>query len=503
MIAISAEQYRSTPTGFLLSIVINLIVGFVINTPCYSLDSSAATPGTATQYPDSNLSAVSNRLTLSGAIRAAETNYPAILRAEIQARAAAENVHVQKLSEYVPEGLFQMQELMASHNRVTQTLYGSPVFPSTPGLGLGYVTMRPLFFSGAGVNVDWAPLDFGLHKARIELAKSRSGLAIAQSNVTRLDAEINAASSFLDVVEAEAQVQAVRANVAAFEQFVTIVRAQVRAQLKPGADESLAIAQLMNARNQLQRALLNYENARADLANSLGLVGSAIEADSTGLITRDENSQIFAERPVFEHVPILQASRAAILTAVSQRRVLDKEYYPVFHWLAGFQLRGSGMNNSGNLNWQDAAGFAPVTPNYQVGLIINWNFLDCFRIKAEKKVQDLRIADQQLQYNLVLNNLRTEDVKARNRVKTAIEIVSNMPPQVQAAEAAVRQAESRYKVGLSSVAQVAEANQVLAQSRLQYAMAKANVWRALLAAAAVHGDLHPLLVEADRVQRGL
>src|SRR5262249_1870657 len=163
----------------------------------------------------------------------------------------------------------------------------------------------------------------------------------------------------------------------------------------------------------------------------------------------------------------------------------------VFHWMAGFQLRGTGMDVHGKQTDQNVNGLFPVTPNYQLALIINWNFLDIFRLKAEKKVQDQRILQQQYQYNLVLNNLKTEDTKSKARVKTAIAIAENMPVQVQAAEDAVRQAVSRYQVGLSSVAQVAEANQVLAQSRMQEAVARVGVWRAMLAVAAVHGDLHP------------
>lgn len=75
-----------------------------------------------------------------------------------------------------------------------------------------------------------------------------------------------------------------------------------------------------------------------------------------------------------------------------------------------------------------------------------------------------------------------------------------MPIQVHAAEHAVQQAEARYKTGLGSVAQVAEANQVLAQSRMQEAIARVGIWRALLAVASVHGDLKPFLAEANRIQ---
>jgi len=79
--------------------------------------------------------------------------------------------------------------------------------------------------------------------------------------------------------------------------------------------------------------------------------------------------------------------------------------------------------------------------------------------------------------------------------KRPLHLAQNMPIQTQAARVAVNQSEARYKTGLGSIAQVAEANQTLANSRVQEAMAKVGVWRALLAVASVHGDIKPFLSE--------
>jgi outer membrane protein TolC len=136
-------------------------------------------------------------------------------------------------------------------------------------------------------------------------------------------------------------------------------------------------------------------------------------------------------------------------------------------------------------------------------MIVNWNFLDWFRIKQEKKIQDQRIVAQQQDMNLVLQNLKTEDFKARSQIRTAIALAANMPVQVDAAALAVKQAQARYQTGLGSVAQVAEANTVLAQSRMQEAIARVGVWRAMLQVASVHGDLRPFMAEADRIQKGI
>ncbi len=228
-----------------------------------------------------------------------------------------------------------------------------------------------------------------------------------------------------------------------------------------------------------------------------------MQIDPVGMATTAEPADLQRELPMFENVPILRVAQAAVVVAKAQKKVLDKEYFPIFHFLGGVNMRGAGLDVKGFSTGKDADGLVPVTPNYQVAMIVNWNFLDIFRLKAEKKVQMERIYQQHQDLNLVLQNLKTQDVQSRARVKAALALAENMPIQVKAASMAASQAEARYRTGLGSVAQVAEANQVLAQSRAQEAIARVGVWRALLAVAAVHGDIGPFLAEADRVQRGM
>jgi outer membrane protein len=441
--------------------------------------------------------------TLSGAIQYADQNYPTIKKQFALVDASKKGVTLQKLNEYLPDSLFQYQLLFSSHNKITEMFYGSPVFPADPGPGFNAVTMEPYFSSGAGFSIDWAPIDFGLHKARIQYAKTQYKQSLAGYDVTKLDVQIATASAFLDVVQALEQVRAMEENVASFTQFYDVVHAQVASALKPGADQSLATAQLANAQNQLLRARLSQELALANLANSIGLGGQSVAVEAKGIASYNEPGEIQKAAPIFENVPIVKASQAVLSTAIAQRRVLNKEYAPVFHFLGGFNLRGAGQALSGRgTDSQGAAGVVPIVPNYQLAMIVNWNFLDWFRIRQEKKVQDQRIAAQQYDYDLVLQNIKTEDVKARAQIQTAVALAANMPVQVEAAEMAASQALARYQTGLGSVAQLAEAKTLLAQSRMQEAIARVGVWRAMLQVAAVHGDLRPFMVEADRIQKG-
>lgn len=449
------------------------------------------------------LEQVRGPLTLVDVVRLAEKNYPKILQAQAEVRAAGKEVTVQKIREYNPNSLISYQDVVGSHNRLTQTLFSTAVLPSTPGPGPENVEMRAQAFSGAGFIIDWAPIDFGLHKARIGLAKAEFGLSQARYSATLLDVTIEAAARYLDALVMQEQVSVAKANTQRFADFSTVVHAQVDAGLKPGADASLADSQLANARNNLIRAQLNFDLARASLAYIVGLGGEMINIDSTGISTATEPADTQQTAPIFEKHPLALVGRAEISTVVAHKRILDKEYYPTFRWLGGVNLRGTTFNNNrGDVQSPNISGIFPVIPNWNVGLIIDLPFFDIIRIHAQKKVVRERITAAQHAYDLAIQGLKTDDIQARTRVQAASELAANMPVQVEAALMASRQAQARYEAGLATVAQVAEANQILADSRVKLAVANVGVWKALLAVASVHGDLKPFLTEADDAANG-
>ena len=63
---------------------------------------------------------------------------------------------------------------------------------------------------------------------------------------------------------------------------------------------------------------------------------------------------------------------------------------------------------------------------------------------------------------------------------------------------AVKQAMARYKAGLSTAIELADAERLLTQAEMDDAIARLNVWRALLGVAVAQGDLEPLLKLSER-----
>jgi outer membrane protein TolC len=78
-------------------------------------------------------------------------------------------------------------------------------------------------------------------------------------------------------------------------------------------------------------------------------------------------------------------------------------------------------------------------------------------------------------------------------VEAAMAVAANTPVQVAAAQQSVTQATARYQAGLAGIVEVAEAQNLIAQSEVEDQIARVDVWRALLAQAVADGAIEPFL----------
>ncbi len=89
--------------------------------------------------------------------------------------------------------------------------------------------------------------------------------------------------------------------------------------------------------------------------------------------------------------------------------------------------------------------------------------------------------------------------EAKRILDAARKEAANTPIALNAARAAEAQATARYRAGLATVVEVAEAQRLLAQADIDDAVARLNVRRAELLLARAVGDLGPFV---DAVRGG-
>src|SRR5438046_7174941 len=169
------------------------------------------------------------------------------------------------------------QENRATTNNVFGLLLPQSVVPAISGPVLGTRSLGgSVWGSAAGVLLSWEAVDFGQRKASLDVARAQTSLAQHQTALTELDVASAAADAFLTVLVAEESVRAARANVDRLQVFADNVRALVQNQLRPGADQSRADAELAVANNQLSQAVQIAEVARASLADAIGSAGTPV-----------------------------------------------------------------------------------------------------------------------------------------------------------------------------------------------------------------------------------
>ena len=96
-------------------------------------------------------------------------------------------------------------------------------------------------------------------------------------------------------------------------------------------------------------------------------------------------------------------------------------------------------------------------------------------------------------YDRVIQELTSQQVKARLMMESARRIAENTPIQLQAARLTESQAAAQFKVGLATVVDVAEAQRLVVQAAVEDARARLGVWKALLALSGVQGELSQFL----------
>jgi outer membrane protein TolC len=427
-------------------------------------------------------------LTLQQAIQYSIDNYPAIQAA--MARIAAQEAGVDLArTTYLPRLDSNFLENRATRNNVAGLLLPGSLMPPISG-SVSESSGASTWGSGAALVFSWEPIDFGLRLASVELARSQVNRASAGAAITRLDVGLRAADAFLRLAAAQETVRAARANVERMQVFTNSVTTLVQNQLRPGADESRARAELAGARIQLIQAEQAEQVSRANLAQWLGV--SPVEVQ----ITTDSLLQPLAPLPQASanasgH-PLALAQMANLDSVRAFRSVLDRSYVPRFNFQTAVSGRGTGVSANGGFAG-GASGLAPSTSNWAVGFSVTFPLFDYFSIRERKRIEEQNERAEEATYGRVVREINAQSEQARAELEGARRVAENTPIQLDSARVLEQQSNARYQVGLATIIEVADAQRLLLQAEVGDAVARIGVWRARLAEAAARGDLSDLL----------
>lgn len=432
-------------------------------------------------------------LTLAEAVHTAGEKYPSVRVSLEQAAAAASQVNLARLS-YLPRADLLAQANRATRNNVFGLLLPQATLPGISGPVLGTNSLTNVWGSAVGALVSWEPFDFGLRRANVDTAEASERRAEAALSRTRFDIRTGAADSFLTVLAAGQAQKSAQAALERTRVLERIVAAQVAAELRPGAELARARAEVALAESQVALAEQASAVGLAALAQFLGRSSSGLETAAGALL--EMPPAVEPAGAVTEH-PAAREQQAAIGEADARLKALDRSYFPRFNLQASSYARGTGAQPDGTTGGA-VTGLGPNIQNWAVGMTVTFPLLELPSIRERKKAETHRELAEKARHELVLQELNGRMERARAQLEGARRVAQLAPAQVEAARSAVEQSTARYRAGLTSVVEVADAQRLLAQAETDGSLANLAVWRALLGVAAAAGDLEPFLRQAGR-----
>ena len=222
----------------------------------------------------------------------------------------------------------------------------------------------------------------------------------------------------------------------------------------------------------------------------LGLAGTRVTIAS-GPLLQTPPDQTPAPKPVDEH-PAALVEQGRVNEEKARIRVLNHQYFPHFTTEALLSARGSGERSDGTvqpgLNGLDFSAY-----NWEAGLTAQMNLTDIFSIRERKRVEVANRRRDEAVYAQVTQALTAQQQTAASQLEEARRVAQNTPIELSASREGEAQARARFRAGLGTIVDVAEAQNLLAQAEMDDSLARLRIWRALAELSAANGDITPFL----------
>jgi outer membrane protein len=428
-------------------------------------------------------------ITFQQAIQYAIDHYPAIRASMARISAQESGVDLAQTS-YLPRLDTSLQINRATRNNVAGLLLPGTSIPSISGPVSDLTSSSSIWGSAGGLWLSWEAFDFGQRGASVDLARVLVTRATANAALTRLDVGVRAADAFLRLAAAQETVRAARANVERQEVFANSVAVLVKNQLRAGADDSRAQAELALARIQLIQAEQAEHVSRAHLAQWLGVVPLDVQIAGAPLVATPPPPP--PAIPAVATHPLAEMQMATVESSRAIQHVLGRSYFPRVNFQTAYSLRGTGATATGAL-LGGAEGLDFATPNWAVGVAATFPIFDWFSLRDRTRIEAHNERAERASYDRVVQELSSQAEQARAEMDGAGRVAETTPIQLASARVLEQQSRARYDAGLATIIEVADSQRLLLQAEVGDAVARLGVWRALVADAAAKGDISELL----------
>ncbi len=431
-----------------------------------------ASPPVATAVADAPV----RRMGLPEALSYARAHQPRLLAARQRLTAAASDARVPG-AQWLPRVGGMAQLVGGTANNSTSTLLGTQVvdLPRIGGTKVeGTADARPYATTGVAVGIRQELFDFG----RIAAERSAALLAADVERFRALgvgfDVDLGVEQAYFAVRASLAIAEASRGAYDRAALHRDQARANVQNGMRPPIELTRAEADAARYEAGMVRANASVHIARSAFAVAVGVDDLELDAE--------EVAEPSAELPALDVVlraaergPALREAQARVRAQAAETRRLELQTRPNLAATAAISARAGGATpSSGPVPWGE--GWAPVVPNYDVGVVLSWPLLEP---TFDRRADASRERERALSYETAaaLRAQRGLIAAAYFDADVARRALSALVHGADAARANYEQAETRFRVGLGTSTELADAQALRTEADIQLAIGKFQVSR--------------------------
>jgi outer membrane protein len=416
---------------------------FVVSADQAQMQSAGAAAQTNAAQPDAG-----PRLTLAEAEQTAIHNNPHISVAHLLALAQAQVTREARAAE-LPTAVGSLTAVGAHANsRITAGALNNPsVFDRAAG----------------GLTVSQLITDFGRTHNLVLSAKSSARAQLENERATEMDITLTVDQAFYQALTAQAMLHVAQQTLAQRQATGDQVGALTRAKIKSDLDQSFANVQISQANLMLVDAQSNEQAAMAALDDVLGLETDQhyTLVDETGnnpqLAPDDAEALVKSAMSARPDLAALNDVSLAAKQYSNAQRDLSMPTVSALAAVGGAPIRADQIQSS----WYGAAGANISIPIF-----------NGFLFSAESKEAKLRAQAQQERVRSLRDTIARDVRTAVLSAQAAYQRIAVTQEMLSQTNLALDLAQARYKIGLSSIVELTEAQ--LAQTQAEIANTSAR-----------------------------
>ena len=435
----------------------------------------------------STTQAQTNKYSLTDLVEASKKYLPSLLQK--QALIGSDQAALTEVRHSFLPRLYVGDEVsIGTDNSMAGSYLPVVIVPSVSAGVTGANNYQPATGNIATFYGEYTLLNFGLHNAQINNAMSYVNFGKADFQKELYLTKLQICKVYFDLLQNQDRLNVDSQNIDRYQNIFKVIHALTLSGISPGADSSLAKAELSSAKVGYNQTLGKINQLKEQLAYFTGITSSQLDIDTlttpaniNNLVTAD-TSMGTVNNPLIDYY----ARQKDIF--LSNENVIIKSYLPkVLLGISGF-ARGSGIQyNNDYKTLPEGLGYQRL--NYVAGVGISYDLFNGMykRDKLAINRYQMRASDYALQQQKL--SLQSASLQADAAIRTAEANLLELPIQSKAAMDVYLQKVAQYKTGLITLIDLTNASFVLYRSQIDFTEALNDWYTAQLFKAEATGNL--------------